>query len=46
MKRLAIISAILVGSIGMAYAAAPDLVEACCACCKDMIECCCGHGHS
>lgn len=45
MKRFAIVTAIVVSSIGVAYAAAPDLVQACCECCKDMIECCCGHKH-
>jgi len=45
MNRFATLAFIVVGSIGMAYAAAPEFVQACCECCKDMIECCCGHNH-
>lgn len=46
MNRVATIALIIAGSIGMAYAAAPELLAACCECCKDMLECCCGHKHS
>lgn len=45
MKRVLIAAAVVAGCVGTAYAAAPEFVQACCECCKDMIECCCGHEH-
>lgn len=45
MTRFVIMTAIVASLVGAAYAAGPDLVQACCECCKDMIECC-GHKHS
>ena len=41
MKRFAIIAAVVAGSIGVAYAAAPEFIEACCECCLEMVGCCC-----
>jgi hypothetical protein len=41
MKRLAIIAAIVVGSIGTAWAVDPDIITNCCECCADILGCCC-----
>ena len=41
MKKLFTVVAIVAGSIGVAYAASPQFVEACCECCKGLLECCC-----